>query len=176
MCPRYIWLLFILSSSSSARFPEGRDLKEISHLGLSVPRSLALYNVSACLCMGFYLMEEEASLMMAEQGYERSRMSLGIILWLCSVNRSDIWFSQRSLVYLVSGFGYQNSVRPEFYLMKWSVHAIRYCLVTSASFLPQLHQNIRQAGNHTSLKILCVGWCFLFSFVSVQITFQYDKH
>jgi hypothetical protein len=48
---------------------DGRDLIETSCLGLSVPRSLTLCIMSGCrsLCL-FHLLQEEASLIMTEQG------------------------------------------------------------------------------------------------------------
>lgn len=63
---------------------EERDLKEISHLGLRVPR---LLHSAYCLVVGLRvcsnLLQKEGSLMMAEQGTlsdEYSRMSLGVVL------------------------------------------------------------------------------------------------
>ena len=58
--------------------PEGRDLMEISLIGLSVLRFLILYimycmPLSICICP--HLLQEEASLMMAEQGTFLNRMS-----------------------------------------------------------------------------------------------------
>ena len=51
--------------------PEGRDLMETSHLGLNVQRSLTLgiLPVSRSLYL-FRLLQEEASLMMAEQSID----------------------------------------------------------------------------------------------------------
>lgn len=73
-------LVFLVSSIASGcftlspllRFPESdrRDLKETSHLVLSVPKSLtlsALY-LAVGLCICSFLLQEEDSLMMDEQG------------------------------------------------------------------------------------------------------------
>lgn len=62
----YPWLLnsfYLLFQSFLS--PEGRDLVETSHLGLSVPRSLSLsaYILAMGLSICFHLLQEETSLM-----------------------------------------------------------------------------------------------------------------
>ena len=61
--------LFLTPLLGSSLSPEGRNLMEAFHLELSVPRSFSL---SARLAVGLYvcpdLLQEEASLIMAEKG------------------------------------------------------------------------------------------------------------
>ena len=47
--------------------PEGRDLKETSHLGQTVPRSHFALCPAVGLCICSHLMDEEAPLVMAEK-------------------------------------------------------------------------------------------------------------
>lgn len=56
--------LYLLSADFSVGFlsPEGRDLMETFHLGLSVPRSLTICIMSVCGCpFLFHLLQEDAS-------------------------------------------------------------------------------------------------------------------
>ena len=59
--------IFLLPSLQwSSQNPEGRDLMDASHLGLNVPSSLSPCTLPVRLCIGSHLLQEEASLMMAE--------------------------------------------------------------------------------------------------------------
>ena len=81
--PPFLWVF--LSSKE-------RDLVKTSHLELHAFWGLtfAAYRLAIDLCISSHLPREEASMRMAEQCidlcYEYSRMSLGVILLLCSFN------------------------------------------------------------------------------------------
>lgn len=49
-------------------------------------------------------------------------------------------------------------------------------LVPLVSFVPQLHKDVLQAGQHWRLKNLWLGWCLLFSFGSLKGIFLYPRH
>ena len=58
----------LLSTSPSSGFPvfRGEELDKALHLGLSFPRSVSIS--AYCLAVNLYLLQEEASLLMTEQG------------------------------------------------------------------------------------------------------------
>lgn len=53
---------------------------ESFHLWLRVPRSLLSTCLSVDHCICFYVLQEDASLMMAERDTEDNGMSLGVVL------------------------------------------------------------------------------------------------
>lgn len=59
---------FLPSSQQISQNPEGRDLMDTSHSGLNAPSSLTVYCLPVVLCICFHLLQEEASLLVAEQG------------------------------------------------------------------------------------------------------------
>jgi len=61
--------LFLSPLAQISLILEGRDLMEMTHLDLGVPRSLTSAHCSiVSLCISFYLLQKKASLMMAELG------------------------------------------------------------------------------------------------------------
>lgn len=107
--------------------------------------------------------------------HEYNRMSLGVILLLHSLSRTVIFCC--SLGYWVSqDFYHLSSIEYEFYLVEWALVQVGYWLVTPKSFVPLLHQNIFQAGQHCISVGLYLGWYLCFSIGSMQHNFLYHKH
>lgn len=75
--------------------------------------------------------------------YEYSRMSLAVILLLLFLNKINIWFSPRTLFYLVSGSQSPSSVRHDrFCRREQALSQIRHWLVTPTGFVPPLCPSI----------------------------------
>jgi hypothetical protein len=144
-------LVFMVSSSPSSYSttlpplqgslsPQGSDLIETSHLGLSVPRSFTFCVTSGCGSL--HLFPSAAGGSFSEDGWARHwSMSIAgcyqdsFFAFLFSFT-SSIWFYSSFPGYLV--FRHPSGVGNGFYLMEWVLSQIRYWLVTPKSFVPAL--------------------------------------
>lgn len=137
-----IFTLPLLQGSLSS---ERRDLVEIFYSGLSV-LSHTVHNVWLWISTVLYILCRRKFLwwwLSKALLYEYSRMSLAVILLLLFLNKINIWFSPRTLFYLVSGSQSPSSVRHDrFCRREQALSQIRHWLVTPTGFVPPLCPSI----------------------------------
>lgn len=147
---------YSLSTFFPLKFPEpqGRDLMEASHLGLSVSRPLTLCTLS--FGGPLYLFPSTSGGSFSHDCWV-SHWSMSRIALLLNSFRRTIAF----------GFGFplcpwpiqfrvlgpKNSVGHRYHLMKWTLKPTKQWLVTATTFVPPLNQHVFQARHYCRLKV-----------------------
>lgn len=155
------WYLILLTHLN----PEGRVIIKTSHLGWGVTRSLNIcpYPIVGLYICSYLFYQQILWLCLSEALImDIQKTSLEVILFLYSFrSHNSIWFSPRSLAYLVS-VSCPNNVMHGSHHMKQDLYPNRWGSVAHKEIVPLLHQSMVLARHHCRSKSLKLVWCLLF--------------
>lgn len=98
---------------------------------------------------------------------EYIRMSLGVILWLCSFCKNSIWFYSRSVAYLTQVLDHLSDVGDVFQFISWTLNLFRQQLLLSQALY---HFALVQLTGMSLVQIKGFVAGLVFTFLSQQHT------